>query len=118
MKGVKIEKFSKVVLFWMVAVVAILIALGYFIPSWETIRYISPVFVFGIALFVFVEVKYFDGFKKKDIWRMFGVIVAAVAMIGVILEIIPGMPQIVVLDVVKGLFAALLALYFIVEGLR
>ena len=116
--ALKIEKVSKVILFWTIAFVAVLTSLSYFITSWNTAMYIAPVLVIGISFFVLAEVKWFDGFKKRDIWRMAGTIVALVAMLGVILEIIPGMPTIQVLETFKGALSALLALYFVVEGLR
>ena len=114
----KIEKLSKIVLFWVVAAVAVLTAVDYFNGSWNLANYIAPVFVFGIALFVFIEVGYFSGFKKKDIWRIAGAIIAMLALIGVILEVIPGMPTVQFLETVKGLLSGLLAIYFVVEGLR
>jgi len=52
----KITKISKVILFWMVAIVAVLTAIDYFVASWELAHYIAPIFMFGIALFVFAEV--------------------------------------------------------------
>ena len=116
--AIKMEKVSKVILFWMIAAVAVLTSISYFVAEWNTAMYIAPALVFGIALFVFAEVHWLDGFKKKDLWRMAGAIVAMVAILGVIVEIIPGMPVISALETFKGALSALLALYFIVEGLR
>ena len=116
--SIKLEKVSKVILFWMIAFVAVLTSLSYFITSWNAAMYIAPALVFGIALFVFAEVQWLDGFKRKDIWRMAGAVVAMVAILGVILEIIPGMPVVQALETFKGALSALLALYFVVEGLR
>lgn len=117
-KTLKIEKTSKVILFLMVAMIAILTAINYFVGEWGTLQYIAPALVFGTALFVFGEVGYFGGFKKKDIWRIGGAIVALVAMLGVLIELIPAIPSIQVLDTMKGFISAFLALYFVVEGFR
>ena len=118
MNGPKIEKISKVILFWMVAAVAVLTSIDYFNSGWNLANYIAPIFVFGIALFVFAEVGYFSGFRKKDMWRIAGAIIALVALLGVILEVIPGMPTVAFLETIKGLLSGLLAIYFVVEGLR
>jgi hypothetical protein len=115
---IKIEKISKVILFWMVAAVAVLTSIDYFNSSWNLANYIAPIFVFGVALFVFAEVGYFEGFKKKDMWRIAGSIFAMLALLGVILEVIPGMPVIGPLETIKGLLSGLLAVYFVIEGLR
>ena len=118
MNGPKLEKISKVILFWMVAVVAVLTAVDYFNPVWNLANYIAPIFVFGIALFVFAEVQFFSGFKKKDMWRIAGAVIAMLALIGVLVEVIPGAPTIQALETVKGLLSGLLAIYFVVEGMR
>jgi len=116
--GVKLEKLSKVVLFWTVALIAILTAINYFVSGLGILQYTAPALVFGIALFVFIEVKYFDSFKKRDVFRMGGVIIAMLAMIGVVTELIPQIGTIQFLDTIKGLVSGLLAIYFVVEGLR
>ena len=115
---IKIEQISKVILFWMVALVAVLTAINYFVGEGFLVAYIAPVFVFGIALFVFAEVGFFSGFKKKDIWRIAGSIIAMIALVGVLVEVIPGIPTVQFLETVKGLLSGLLAIYFVVEGLR
>lgn len=115
--SVKIEKTSKVILFWTVAFIAALTAISYF-ATWNTIQYIAPALVFGIALFVFVEVGYFEGFKRKDVWRIAGSLIAIAAVIGVATELIPQIPEIGVLNTFKGALSALLAIFFVVEGLR
>lgn len=118
MKGIKLEKLSKVILFWMVAIIAVLTSINYFAGDWGTLTYIAPALVFGTALFVFVEVGYFSAFKKKDVFRIAGVFIALFAMIGVITELIPQISNIQFLDSIKGFTSALLAIYFVVEGLR
>ena len=114
---IKLEKISKVILFWMVALVSIIISIDYFVGT-VMVTYVGPIFVFGIALFVFDEVGYFDGFKKKDVWRIAGSMIAVLALIGVLFEVIPGLPSVPVFETIKGLLSGLLAIYFVVEGLR
>ncbi len=116
--GVKIEKTSKTILFWMVAAIAVLTSINYFVSGLGTLSYIAPALVFGTALFVFAEVGYFAGFRKKDVFRIGGAIVALVAMLGVVLELIPQLGSIAVLDTFKGIISGLLAIFFVVEGLR
>lgn len=116
--GVKIEKGSKIVLFWAVAVISILTALNYFFPATGVIKYVGPVLSLGIALFVLGEVKYFDGFRKMDIWRMVGSIVAFIVIIGVIIELIPQIPELTLITTFQGILVSVIALYFVVEGLR
>jgi len=112
----KLAQVSRLILFWMIAIVAALTAVNYFYEGWGSLKYISPVLGFGMAVVVFVEVGYFSGFNKKDVFRIAGVLVALVAMLGVILELL-GI-SVGILNNVKGLVSALLAVYFIVEGIR
>ena len=115
--SVKIEKTSKIIMFWALALIAALTAISYF-ATWDTIQYIAPVLVLVTALVVLIEVGYLDGFKKRDIWRITGSLVALAAIIGVATELIPQIPEIAILNNIKGALMAILAIYFVIEGLR
>lgn len=118
MPSVKIENISKIILFLLVALVSILTAVAYFVTDVPAARYSALGLVFGTALFVFVEVGYFGGFKAKDPWRISGVIVAFVAILGVVLQLVPMFSDITILSSLQGFISVLLAIFFVVEGFR
>ena len=113
MAKLDLAKTSKMVLFYGFALFLIIAAVDFFMPTWGLGAY-------GGAILVIVgsTVILFDSMieKKKDAIRIAGMIVAALASIGVIVSFIG--VTVALLESAKGFVAGALALFFIIEGRR
>ncbi|GAF87058.1 unnamed protein product [marine sediment metagenome] len=109
---VKLSKWSKIVLFYGIAAMLIMVAVDFFTP-WSLGTYVPQVLVLVAVTVILLD---FMVEKKKDPFRIFGIVIAALAMLGLILNFI-GI-TLVVLTAAQGFVAGLLALFFLVEGFR
>jgi|GEM_PF-6401012 len=114
--NIKIGQLSKIILFLAMAAVAAIVAVDYWMPTWSLGKYVPAVFSLGAALFVFAEVSFLDGFKKKDYTRMIGAIVAIIAILGVVLTLFG--VQVSILIAAQGFVNTLIAIYFVIEAFR
>jgi len=110
---IDLGRTSKLVLFYGLAIILVITAIDFFQPTWSLGAFVAPILVLVASSVVLI-----NGMKekKKDIFRIFGMVIALVAIVGVILSFV-GI-TVAILESAKGIVSALLAIFFIVEGWR
>ena len=113
---VKLANASKMIIFFGLAALAFLSAIDYWIDSLDIGYLTNPILLFIFAGVILTDAMKENAIKKKDPVRIFGMLVAAVAVVGGGL----GLAGIAwtILNIPLGTVSALAGIFFVIEVFR